>query len=415
MKTTTGCFRTTSTDALQHETQLLPIELELRKQITKYLTCIQTLPRNHPIKKCLEKSKRYWNINQKRTFISYITDTIEEIHAYIKPPWWTPINLTMQIAKMPKDQVKAQHESSFIEHMHTRTTLCIYTDGSGIQKHIGASAHSPTTNSMTHAYLGKEDNTNVYAAELTGIHLGIKMAETSLPQYNKCIIYVDNQSSIQAINTRRQQLAQYIVQHILDDLEELQQKRPNLNFIIEWVPGHMDIAGNDKADEEAKKAALNQPQGAQIHSSHQLKSAQNTRINANITTNAKNAWNQGKANARLLRKISRPQRCKTGVELYGKLTRKEIINLIRLRTGHCKLNIYLSKRKIVEDPECECGHGIETVKHFLLLCPKYEEQRSELRKEVGDRNMRLENLLGDPKIVRNTLEFVEKTKRFNFE
>ena len=86
-----------------------------------------------------------------------------------------------------------------------------------------------------------------------------------------------------------------------------------------------------------------------------------------------------------------------------------------MRTGHCKLNNYLSKRKIVEDPACECGHGIENVKHFLLLCPKHEEQRNELRKEVGSRNMRLENLLGDPKIIRNTLNFVEKTKRFNFE
>jgi len=86
-----------------------------------------------------------------------------------------------------------------------------------------------------------------------------------------------------------------------------------------------------------------------------------------------------------------------------------------LCTGHCKLNNYLSKRKIVEDPACECGHGIENVKYFLLLCPKHEEQWNELRKEVGSRNMRLENLLGDPKIIRNTLNFVEKTKRFNFE
>ena len=37
MKTITGCFRTTSTDALQHETQLLPVELEMHKQIIKYL------------------------------------------------------------------------------------------------------------------------------------------------------------------------------------------------------------------------------------------------------------------------------------------------------------------------------------------------------------------------------------------
>ena len=70
---------------------------------------------------------------------------------------------------------------------------------------------------------------------------------------------------------------------------------------------------------------------------------------------------------------------KTGVKLYGGLTRKQQANLIRLRTGHCRLNSYLNKRKIIEDPTCECGPGIENVKHFLLLCKKYEEPRNELR------------------------------------
>jgi hypothetical protein len=54
------------------------------------------------------------------------------------------------------------------------------------------------------------------------------------------------------------------------------------------------------------------------------------------------------------------------------------------------------------------------VKHFLLLCKKYEEARKELRKKVGGRNMRMENLLGDPKLIKDTLEYVEKTGRFNF-
>ena len=55
------------------------------------------------------------------------------------------------------------------------------------------------------------------------------------------------------------------------------------------------------------------------------------------------------------------------------------------------------------------------MKHFLLICKKYEELRKELRKKVGWRNMRMENLLGDPKLVKNTLEFVERTGQFNFD
>jgi hypothetical protein len=75
---------------------------------------------------------------------------------------------------------------------------------------------------------------------------------------------------------------------------------------------------------------------------------------------------------------------------------------------------YLNRRNIIEDPSCDCGRGIENVKHFLLLCKNYEQQRKELRKKVGVRNMRTEILLGDPKFIKETLEFVEKTGRFNF-
>jgi len=175
----------------------------------------------------------------------------------------------------------------------------------------------------------------------------------------------------------------------------------------------MDIAGNEKADIEAKRAALEQLAG-ELPLQRKLKSVQITKINDDINTAARKAWNSGKTNARQHRKMTRPQRFKTGVQLYSDLPRKQLVNLVRLRTGHCRLNSYLNRRNIIEDPSCDCGRGIENVKHFLLLCKKYEAPRNELRKKVGGRNMRMENLLGDPKLVKDTLEYVEKTGRFNF-
>jgi hypothetical protein len=240
------------------------------------------------------------------------------------------------------------------------------------------------------------------------------MAGKSHQQYNKCDIHIDNQSSIHAVEKPKQQSGQYIIRNILQSLDELQTQRPSLEFKIEWVPGHMDIAGNEKADEEAKRAALEQLAG-ESPIQYKLKSVQITKINDDINTAARKAWNSGKTNAREHRRMTRPQRFKTGVQLYGGLPRKQLANLVRLRTGHCRLNSYLHRHNIIEDPKCDCGRGIETVKHFLLLCKKHEEPRNELRKKVGWRNIRTGNLLGDPKLVKDTLEFVEKTGRFNFE
>jgi len=136
---------------------------------------------------------------------------MEEIHPYVKPPWWTPTNRRTHIANMPKDKAKDEHQN-FLKDNDTPSTLHIYTDGSGIGNQIGAAAYSLTTATTAHRYLGKADTANGYAAELTGIHLGIDMAGKSHKQYNKCFIYIHNQASIQAIDKPKQQSGQYIIQ-----------------------------------------------------------------------------------------------------------------------------------------------------------------------------------------------------------
>ena len=190
--------------------------------------------------------------------------------------------------------------------------------------------------------------------------------------------------------------------------------KPNLTFHIEWVPGHMDIHGNDTADEEAKRAAKEKIQGDNPFNIHKLKSSQNMTINASIAKATKTAWSSRNTKNKQARQHTRPQRIKTGEQLYNPLTRKQGATLIQLRTEHCRLNKYLHKFSIVDDRHCACGHGIESVKHFLLSCGTYAKERKELREKIGWRNMRLHTLLGNPKVVRHTLEYVEKTGRFEF-
>lgn len=119
-------------------------------------------------------------------------------------------------------------------------------------------------------------------------------------------MYVDNHASIQTINKSKQQSAQYIIHYILENLEELQRQRPSLEFIIEWIPGHMNIAGNEKVEEEAKRAALEKSIGEQPQSQYKLNSTQLTKINADITIKVKASWNHGKTNARHHRQITHP-------------------------------------------------------------------------------------------------------------
>ena len=103
---------------------------------------------------------------------------------------------------------------------------------------------------------------------------------------------------------------------------------------------------------------------------------------------------------------------KNGLKLYSKLSdRDTVAKIVQLRTGHCGLNHYLHRFSINDTPYCECGYGKETVEHFLLECRRYKEQRRTLRREVGVGKMRVDRLLGDPRVIKKTLEYVKSTGR----
>jgi hypothetical protein len=55
-----------------------------------------------------------------------------------------------------------------------------------------------------------------------------------------------------------------------------------------------------------------------------------------------------------------------------------------------------------------------TVKHFLLVCPMHERERDKLRRKVGVGGMSEERLIGDPRRVKYTIEFIQSIGRFNF-
>ena len=49
--------------------------------------------------------------------------------------------------------------------------------------------------------------------------------------------------------------------------------------------------------------------------------------------------------------------------------------IIRLRIGHSSLRYHLHRLKLEDSPLCECLQE-ETVKHVLMICPKYFRERT---------------------------------------
>jgi hypothetical protein len=87
-----------------------------------------------------------------------------------------------------------------------------------------------------------------------------------------------------------------------------------------------------------------------------------------------------------VRRIYGKMETKVGPDLYKQVGegRATGVLLAQLGTGHCGLNYYLVRFKIVETVAFEkCGYEKERVEHFLIECPSFWTERQELRTTVG--------------------------------
>ena len=164
-----------------------------------------------------------------------------------------------------------------------------------------------------------------------------------------------------------------------------------------WVPSHIGIPGNEKADELAKLAlGYESPRGASV-----LFSDYKGYIRKKLFDRWKDSWNDmvddRTTQLRKVQNYIKPRRWGQG------LTRLEDIKITRLRIGHTRFarDYYFTGDPNVP-PEClECGE-ILTVEHVLLECGNFYQERHVC---FGDENLSLPSLLGNPDMFHKVLEF----------
>ena len=64
---------------------------------------------------------------------------------------------------------------------------------------------------------------------------------------------------------------------------------------------------------------------------------------------------------------------------YHLLSRRQQVILVRLRTGHNRLNSHMHRKlKLAPSPTCPCGREEQTVEHVLQRYPLYEATREDM-------------------------------------
>jgi ribonuclease HI len=412
----TGAFRTTSNAALDLEASIIPISFNLEKTVISACIRLLTLPILHPLHNILTATKKHQPIsfrsNLHHLFSSFkcLNVSTEIIQPYIVPPWWIPVATC--IIPRTKEDAKSFHENLINLHQNNVSHACIYTDGSGNQGNIGAAAYSPTTHLTTFKKLGKDTEFNVYAGELYGIILALRLCLNYLPTVTSLTIFIDNQAAISAFSNPFSQSGQTLLVEALDLIQTLNFSRYTFSLSLVWTPGHCGIIGNEIADAAAKRAcSLCSPSLSGF-----LKSA----IRTSLKKKYNQEWIQGfmhnsKTGSFLqyIHSLQDPTPT-SSLKLHTHLTREQSGRLTQLRTGHIALNAYLFRINQTPSPLCECGRAPESVQHFLLSCPLWQQQRIILQRNCGTAWSDFRILLNTPILIPHVLKYTLDTQRLNY-
>src|SRR5436305_1892335 len=100
-----------------------------------------------------------------------------------------------RIVNIFKDKTKEKYKK-LLKNNNISNTLNIYINESKIENQINAIIYSFIIFVSAYYYFEKADITNIYVIKLMIIHLEINIINKSYKQYEKCYIFVNNQSSI---------------------------------------------------------------------------------------------------------------------------------------------------------------------------------------------------------------------------
>lgn len=145
---------------------------------------------------------------------------IEQRCAYVSPPWWIPIPIVIH---HDKETARVSHDAITEDPRN----ITIYTDGSGIDRRIGASAVWTTSMGLTwaplvahtkKAFLGTIENFTVYTGELYGIIMALELIKENDDKDSNRPIYIltDNQAAIRTFQRPRFQAGQYLLKRIVE-------------------------------------------------------------------------------------------------------------------------------------------------------------------------------------------------------
>jgi len=236
----------------------------------------------------------------------------------------------------------------------------IYTDGSKEGSSVAAAMVLRHNMVMT-ARL--PDNSSIYSAESHAILMALEFIERD--DSSQFVIFSDSLSVLQAINNAK--WSSPLVCNILEKCHFVACSGKEIHFC--WVPSHVGITGNERADAEAKGALRFPASDCMVP---------HTDYKQVITSNLRKLW-QSQWDQVLFNKLQPIKKTLGDTRFKGISKRRDELVLHRARIGHTHLtHCYLLKAE--EQPQCVSCQRALSVQHILIDCPHYESSRGKFFK-----------------------------------
>ena len=357
---------------------------------------------SNPANKCItNRNEQTLRSSHQKPFICRITDIKNEydlppirirpnfsyaIHNCSTPRYAIPApSLNKELSSHPKSITSPIIYKNLFMHlkankyMHSKE---IYCDGSKSSDGVGAAAvYHPYGASCT-ASLPKE--ASIFSAELHALQMAVESIRRTpmSAQERKFVIYTDSKSTLDSLNNNNEHP---VVRSILVNLSFL--KRQGLEIEICWIPSHVGIPGNEKADLKAKEESRRAVEVIPIF----FKDYYST-IKSKLIANQHNEGltNSTMSNIRRINPDFKPWITESG------LKRREEVVLNRIRLGHTRITHgHLMENSLLPQTPTICPYcnsALITVEHIFVECPGIENER--LLHFSPMRTWRLELMLG---------------------
>ena len=227
--------------------------------------------------------------------------------------------------------------------------------------YAGGSAEDATKNGGSGVFVRTQTGQTVSCSSATGIKCSNFKAETSALKNavaykaemkpEKTVILTHSKAALQSLtsNTPDQPIHQ-----LLKDLQLLPHE---CTVVLQWIPAHCRIPGNERADRLAKSVSKQlQPMSTSTYQEAKtlLRNSQNCQ------------WKRATGDYN------------PSTDPINHLARHEQTTIFRLRTGHCGLRAHLRRIDIMDSALCECKEAEQTVHHIHQDCLIWRKQRHQL-------------------------------------